>query len=128
MIDVEAWLKAYLIADTTLMTLIGSSNNFVKTYPTNPAMWPWLAYQLGNSNNHSTGFGDDQPFSDQVSLEFNVYQNQETETFAIDNQVDALMHAKLFSRTFYHTFKEADTNRNRSTLRYARSLTASDVL
>jgi hypothetical protein len=128
MYNCRDWIKGKLLADTQLMTLIGSSNNFVPHYPTNPAMWPWLTYRVIESTDHSTGFADDASFSDRFVIEFQGWHNQESDVQAIMLRLDFLMHTHLFARTYFEEFKLSDSNINRAIARYARSLTSADLI
>lgn len=113
--------KAYVYG--ILNTALTGQATVVYMYPNDFNALPVVTYQ--EANNMNADFYDDQPFSDEISVQIDVWAN--VSTTALSQLVDTAMKNNLFARDFAGDVPEPDTKIFHKVLKYRRKLTADDL-
>ena len=113
--------KAYVY--NILNTALTGQATVVYMYPNDFNALPVVTYQ--ETNNMNADFYDDSPFSDEISVQIDVWAN--SSTTALAQTVDAAMKSNLFARDFAGDMPEPDAKIFHKVLKYRRKLTADDL-
>jgi len=123
MLDVKKFVYDSLKADTALVAALGSNTKIQYFYPNSFNTLPIITYQ--ETNNRNADFFDNKPFSDESTIQIDVWTN--VSTTAIAKLVDSVMQNLLFTRDFSSDVPNPDEKIFHRVMRYRRTFTADDL-
>lgn len=123
MLDAKAFVYSALIGNSALTTALGGSTKIQYAYPNDFNTLPIVTYLETNNANYD--FYDNAPFSDESTVEIDVWAN--VSTSAISKLIDNVLLPLLYTRDAAIDVPDPDTKIFHKKLRYRRTFTADDL-
>lgn len=116
--NIVGWVYDQLIADTALVTALGSAGQIVREYPDEIMQTPVLAFL--ESNNRDSSWYDNQALSADSAIDIHVFTDFGTSTSAISELVSALMASLLYTRDYQADMDDPSQKLRHKVLKFSR--------
>lgn len=121
MANAKALIRTALVADATLTALVPATR-ILSAWPDVEPTYPIIVIQLIDSFVADMSLFDDQPYSDQVSIQIDAWNKPGLSLTAIFNAINAVMEAQRWNRDSAIELVEPETKLQRLTCRYSNVL------
>ena len=125
MLDIDAWVLTKLEGDTTLVSILGSTDQIMYEYPNSFDVLPIVTYK--EINQPHAQFGDNTLTAVESYFELHVWTD-DTGTTAIAQAIDNIMIGLFYACEYNSPVPEPDTKFRHRVMRYRRQLTAEDLV
>ena len=128
MINAKAWVYGKLLANAPLATQMGGTTaGVMQEYPDVLNTLPVVVFS--ESNQVHGYFGDNLPWSYDISIDIHVFTRYDVSTSAISGAIDDLMTSLLFTLMMSQDMDDPNIKVRHKVLKYSRdSLTAADLV
>ena len=124
MIDVGSKIYSLLSTDSTLISLIGSSDNILSSHPGIITTFPVVIFREENQGDGV--YEDDLPISFDSTIVIDVYIKDDSPTPIVE-AISNIMTINYWSCIYNSDVPDPNTTARHRNVRYARSLIAEDV-
>ena len=124
MYNTKAYLYNLLSTDTTILSIVGSTDKIYFYYPEKFETLPVMAY--AEDNNLPTDWADNAPYSWDSFVTIDVYTAKNVSTTSLAQAVGDLLINNLYGITLFADAPESDTRINHKVIKASRKFTADD--